>query len=106
MTILTFIETLIRVFTLSESFSISFPLWPLNKLNSMTLTTTGATRPFDGRVVGLSETKPHSSFGRSYMSPLDPELRGSLISELLGFGKLSYWALIDELSYVALDKLS
>ena len=66
MTILTFIETLIRAFTLSEFFSflvpLMFPLWLLNKLNSMILAVSGATRPFDGQVTGLLETEPHGSF--------------------------------------------
>ena len=78
MTILMFIETLIRVFTLSESFTFlilfMFPLWILNKLNSMILAASGATRPFDGRVTGLLETKPHGSFKWSYTTPLDPGL--------------------------------
>ena len=76
MTILTFIETPIRAFTLSEFFAFlvpfMFPLWLQNKLNSMILAASGATRPFDGRVTGLSETEPHGSFERSYTTPLDP----------------------------------
>ena len=50
----------------------------------MILVVSGATWPFDGQVAGLLETEPHGSFKRSYKAPLDPELRGSLISKLLG----------------------
>ena len=49
----------------------------------MILAASGATRPFDGRAAGLLGTEPHGSFERSYRAPLDHELRGSLISELL-----------------------
>ena len=81
MTILTFIEMLICVFTLSEYFSFlipfMYPLWLLNKPNSMILATSRATRPFDGRVTRLSETEPYGSFKRSYTTPLDSELHCS-----------------------------
>ena len=81
MTILTCIETLIRVFTLSESFAFlipfMFPSWLLNKLTYMILAASGATGPFDGRVTEISETEPHGSFEWSYTVSLDPELRCS-----------------------------
>ena len=54
MTILTFIETLIRIFILFESL--------LNELNSMILAASGVTWPFDGRVTGLLEAGSHGSF--------------------------------------------
>ena len=34
----------------------------------MILAASGATRPFNGRVVGLSEAGSHGSFERSYMA--------------------------------------
>ena len=81
MKILTCIETLIRVFILSESFAFlipfMFPSWLLNKLTYMILVASGATGSFDGRVTKLSETEPHCFFEWSSIAPLDPELRCS-----------------------------
>ena len=70
MTILTFVETLIRIFMLSESFAFFFLpfLWLLNGLNSMIFAASGATWPFGGRVAGLSEAESPCSFERSYMA--------------------------------------
>ena len=58
MTILTFIETPIRVFTLCESFAFLIPFMAsrlelCDKLNSMIFVANGATRPFNGRGTGL-----------------------------------------------------
>ena len=50
----------------------------------MILAASGATRPFNGRVAGLIETKLQGSLELGYMAPLDSELRGSLTSKLLG----------------------
>ena len=68
MTILTFIETLIHIFIIFESFSLFTFLWLLNELNSMILAASGATQPFDGQVAGILEAGPHGSFERSYMT--------------------------------------
>ena len=40
----------------------------MNGLNSVILTVSGATRPFDGRVARLSEAGSHGSFERSYLA--------------------------------------
>ena len=50
----------------------------------MIFAASGATRPFNGRVAELLKTELHGSFEQSYMTPLDSELRGSLIFEPLG----------------------
>ena len=50
----------------------------------MIFAASGATRPFNSRIVGLLETKLHGSFELGYRAPLDSELRGSLTFELLG----------------------
>ena len=50
----------------------------------MIFAASGATRSFNGRVVGLLETELHGSFRLSYMAPLDSKLRVSLTSELMG----------------------
>ena len=68
MTILTFIETLIRIFIPLSLLPFSPFLWLLNELNSMILAASGAKRLLDGRVAGLSEDGSHGSFERSYMA--------------------------------------
>ena len=50
----------------------------------MIFATSGATRPFNGRVARLLETELHGSFELGYIAPLDFELHGCLTSELLG----------------------
>ena len=50
----------------------------------MIFATSGATRPFNDRVVGILETELHGSFELGCMAPLDSELHGSLTSEILG----------------------
>ena len=50
----------------------------------MIFATSGATRPFNGRGVGLLETELQGSLEMGYMAPLDSELRGSQQTELLG----------------------
>ena len=50
----------------------------------MIFAASGATRPFNGRVDGLLETKLQGSLELGYMAPSDSELCGSPISELLG----------------------
>ena len=75
MTILTFIETLIRIFMLSfygffsKSFAFFSPfLWLLNGLTSTILAVSGAMRPLDDRVVGLPKAGSYGSFEWSYMA--------------------------------------
>ena len=51
----------------------------------MIFAASGATRPFNGRVVGPLETELHGSF--------DSEVRGPIISELPALDELSYVAL-------------
>ena len=50
----------------------------------MIFAASGATRPFNGQVVGLIETELQGSLELGYMAPLDSELRCPLTFELLG----------------------
>ena len=67
MTILTFIEMLIRIFMLSESFDFFTLFMAFDGLNFTIIAVSGATRPLGGRVARLSEAGSNGSFERSYM---------------------------------------
>ena len=67
MTILTFIEMLICIFMLFDSFDFFTLFMAFDGLNFTILTVSGATRPLDGQVARLLEAGSNGSFERSYM---------------------------------------